>query len=430
MKRLVILSALLLTALAAAGQWIEMPKHVWGLRGGARMNDMTLTYNGFSKYEHTMVMAPTVGLYARHRLWGLLSLRTDVVYAGRGVDLHWCDVQYSMSAPYLDIRPLVQMNLGNPWWTVLPYVNAGLECSLTLPMGKINYTSNATPATSLALNKNNIRPFDLGLWVGGGFDIHLRPFYHDVLLIIEAGADFGLLNTFANAEQTGGAQVLNPEMEDARNLGERKNRGFEAAVALCIPIVKKNATPEAKLGDDIDPELAQYVKRKRAPATVSSRSEARKATTRKHPGLEYEIKECYTLDEILRLVARGEEVCDLRICLFDINFAFDSYDLTLGSKQRLDQVVQLLQEHPELSLRVNGHTDSIGSDEYNDRLSFNRASEVAGYLIRKGVRSSRVSYAGFGEHYPIDTNGTEAGRYRNRRVELELYCDDNDDNNQ
>ncbi len=427
MKRFLIFLAVLFASITLHAQWIdwiEMPKHVWGLRVGGRVSDMALTYDGFSKYEHSPIIAPTAGLYARHRLVGGLSLRTDLVYAKRGVDLLWCDVHYSMDVPTLDLRPMVQFNIGNPWWAAIPYINVGVECNLVLPLGKVQYQSGETAPVITDLNRGNIKPLDFSFWAGLGCDFHLKPFYKDVILAFEIGGDLGLLNNFTRTEQNGQAQVLNTDMADGTNIGQRRNRGIEATVALCIPIVKKKKIPKLYDYDELEAQLEQYKEPPRPPAAIDTTASRDSLPARKHPGIEYEYKECYTLDEILALVARGEDVCDLRICLFDINFAFDSYELTMGSMGRLDRVIKLLQDHPELSLRVNGHTDSIGSDEYNDRLSLSRASEVAGYFMRKGIREARVTYAGFGERYPIDSNATEEGRHRNRRVELELYCDE------
>jgi len=71
-------------------------------------------------------------------------------------------------------------------------------------------------------------------------------------------------------------------------------------------------------------------------------------------------------------------------------------------------------------VRIAGHTDSRGSDEYNQRLSEARAKSVYEYLISQGISADRLSYIGYGESRPIDTNDTEEGRQNNRRVELEI----------
>ena len=74
--------------------------------------------------------------------------------------------------------------------------------------------------------------------------------------------------------------------------------------------------------------------------------------------------------------------------------------------------------HPDLPVQIEGHTDSVGSDGYNQRLSERRAESVRAYLVEQRVAPAVVGTAGFGESRPVATNGTAAGRQQNRRVEL------------
>jgi outer membrane protein OmpA-like peptidoglycan-associated protein len=74
--------------------------------------------------------------------------------------------------------------------------------------------------------------------------------------------------------------------------------------------------------------------------------------------------------------------------------------------------------HPGLRITVEGHTDSVGGDDYNMKLSENRASSVRGYLVSQGLDSGNVSAQGFGKTRPVADNSTAAGRQQNRRVEL------------
>ncbi len=103
--------------------------------------------------------------------------------------------------------------------------------------------------------------------------------------------------------------------------------------------------------------------------------------------------------------------------LYKIEFAFDSYDLTDSSSQVLEEVCQVLQKHPAAVVEVVGHTDFIGSDGYNDRLSERRAVAVARYLAGKGI-SAKVQAAHQGERLPLKSNLTPDGRARNRRTEI------------
>lgn len=418
MKRLIILLATVTMALSSTAQsveleWASLPKKALALQVGGRLNDMSLSFAGYDKYEHSMVIGPSLGLSYRHRIKSPLYLRADLLYAVRGMDLNWCDVKYSMWVPYLDFRPMVHLSLCQPWWEVVPYVALGVECSFTLP-GKIEYESNSIPTTSLALNKSNIKAFDFGFRVAVGTDVHFEVFNRDFFLLVEVGTDFGLLNNFSSAEQEGDAQVINPGLGHTTNVGTRKNRGIELSVGLGIPLVKKKLVSARRSYFDPRLSLEEYLKKDTIPEepdidtivvdTLPVQTEAPVSASARHRVEDYQYKGCYTLGEILRMVARGKDVCDLRICMFDIKFAFDSYELTLGSQEQLDRLVKLLKEYPKYNLHVNGHTDSIGSDAYNDRLSLNRASSVVNYMIRQGISPSRLSYEGFGERYPIESN--------------------------
>ncbi|NJL15134.1 MAG: OmpA family protein [Microscillaceae bacterium] len=86
----------------------------------------------------------------------------------------------------------------------------------------------------------------------------------------------------------------------------------------------------------------------------------------------------------------------------------------------LDELVNLLREYPDAFITLEGHTDSEGTEEDNLQLSKDRAASVRQYLIDKGIDATRISSTGYGESRPIDTNATEAGRSRNRRVEMRL----------
>jgi OOP family OmpA-OmpF porin len=90
------------------------------------------------------------------------------------------------------------------------------------------------------------------------------------------------------------------------------------------------------------------------------------------------------------------------------------------SYELLDSVVQVLNDAPSMRLRIEGHTDALGGDDVNLRLSRERAEAVRAYLMSKGVSEARVEASGFGEVRPIDTNRTEKGRALNRRVEFHI----------
>jgi outer membrane protein OmpA-like peptidoglycan-associated protein len=122
-------------------------------------------------------------------------------------------------------------------------------------------------------------------------------------------------------------------------------------------------------------------------------------------------------------VAAPEPVQSEVITLSDADevlFAFNQSDLTPTAKSQLDAVMGKLEDASVVSIKVVGHTDSVGSDEYNQGLSERRAASVAQYLISQGVAANKVTSEGKGESQPIADNDSDAGRAKNRRVELNI----------
>jgi outer membrane protein OmpA-like peptidoglycan-associated protein len=103
-----------------------------------------------------------------------------------------------------------------------------------------------------------------------------------------------------------------------------------------------------------------------------------------------------------------------------VDFEFNSAQLTGPAQQTLSDVAQSFKAQPELSVEIQGHTDSIGSAAYNLRLSQRRADSVKAYLVSAGVDGSHLSARGFGKTKPIASNDTDEGRAQNRRVEFEV----------
>ena len=119
----------------------------------------------------------------------------------------------------------------------------------------------------------------------------------------------------------------------------------------------------------------------------------------------------------------GPDGCPVPVTidLRGVNFDFDKSSLRPDAVAILSEAVSILQKYPELRVEVAGHTDSIGTDAYNQGLSERRARAVYDYLTSNGIDASRlVGPNGYGENRPIDTNDTSDGRARNRRTELNV----------
>ena len=104
----------------------------------------------------------------------------------------------------------------------------------------------------------------------------------------------------------------------------------------------------------------------------------------------------------------------------NVTFAFDSSNLQSQFLPVLDNVAGTLTEYNQTIVEVAGHTDSVGTDSYNQALSERRANSVAGYLGSKGVMQQRMIVVGAGETRPVASNDTDSGRAQNRRVEITL----------
>jgi OOP family OmpA-OmpF porin len=120
--------------------------------------------------------------------------------------------------------------------------------------------------------------------------------------------------------------------------------------------------------------------------------------------------------------ARGKAVdskgCHITLSLTGLNFGTDSAEFDAQAREQLDEAVSVLKLSPEMRVRVEGHTDSRGSESHNQRLSEKRANAVMQYLIGQGINAGRLESRGYGESSPIASNDTAEGQARNRRVDF------------
>jgi outer membrane protein OmpA-like peptidoglycan-associated protein len=216
----------------------------------------------------------------------------------------------------------------------------------------------------------------------------------------------------ARAEETARrqAEIDRLTAENARIAAERDKAAAEAAQrAAQAQVDQARALAEQSARDRAAAEAARAAAEAQA---QEARANAAKAE-REKAELRDQLRQ--QLNQILetRETARG-----LIVNLSDVLFDTGSANLKQGAREKLAKVAGILLSHPGLKLEIEGHTDSVGSADYNQRLSENRAGSVRTYVVEQGIASNSVGTAGFGETMPVASNDTPAGRQQNRRVEL------------
>jgi outer membrane protein OmpA-like peptidoglycan-associated protein len=113
----------------------------------------------------------------------------------------------------------------------------------------------------------------------------------------------------------------------------------------------------------------------------------------------------------------------LVLTLGDVLFETGSSTLSSGAGRNMDRLIQFLTDHPERMVQIDGFTDSIGTDSYNQDLSQHRADAVRYQLVSRGISSTRIATQGYGKAYPVASNSESSGRQLNRRVEVVIGSD-------
>jgi outer membrane protein OmpA-like peptidoglycan-associated protein len=122
-----------------------------------------------------------------------------------------------------------------------------------------------------------------------------------------------------------------------------------------------------------------------------------------------------TIDVPLAEIKKGESMV-LRNIFFETN----EFHLKPESTQELERLVKMMKENPSIQIEISGHTDNVGSESLNQRLSENRAKAVYDFLVNKNIGTNRLKFVGYGMSKPIAPNDTEEGRAQNRRTEIQV----------
>ncbi|MDE6126813.1 MAG: OmpA family protein, partial [Muribaculaceae bacterium] len=302
---------------------------------------------------------------------------------GDGVAHPVGETRYKLFSHYIDIRVPVAYQFLDSDSKVRPYVFAA-------PILGLSTGGNATLRAydeegeyggyMVNLNTSNMKGAELALGLGAGakfmFDIAGMPFFAG----IEAGYEFGLTDTFGAKEKNGEAYIVNEPSDPAsgkRAKGWRHIDGLEikATIGISLSAFSRKAPAEAPVviapqpEPEPVPEPTPVPEPEPAPEPVSTLP----APARDHG--------CYTLDEIISLMAKGERVEGKTICsISDINFAFGKSEINPASFPFLDKLARFM-TRTNTRIEVKGHTDNIGSEEVNTRLSEDRALAVITYLV-------------------------------------------------
>jgi len=204
------------------------------------------------------------------------------------------------------------------------------------------------------------------------------------------------LDAQAAAQAKAAADRDRLEVERARQEALKAQSDAEAARA---------AAESARQTADADAQAARQ-QLQQAQAAVAQSEQEKNA-------LRAKLREQLNVILETRETARG-----LIVNLSDVLFDTASATLKPGAREKLARVAGILSAHPDLHIEIEGHTDNVGKDDYNQGLSERRAASVQAYLLQQKISPSAVETEGFGESRPVATNDTAAGRQQNRRVEL------------
>jgi outer membrane protein OmpA-like peptidoglycan-associated protein len=198
--------------------------------------------------------------------------------------------------------------------------------------------------------------------------------------------------------------------ERRREEADRQNREAQAAAAAAE---QARAEAEARQAQALRQQQAAEAEAARTRDAAQALDQQLQQAIRDREDLRGTILQQLNLILETRDTARG-----LVVNLSDVTFGTGQATLQPGAREKLARVSGILASHPTLRLEVEGHTDSVGADAYNQDLSERRAAAVRNYLVQQGIPSSSIVSVGFGKTRPVATNDTAVGRQMHRRVEL------------
>ena len=224
--------------------------------------------------------------------------------------------------------------------------------------------------------------------------------------------------------------------EDARIITIRKIKAEDEAATQQARVNAEQAAQQAQDAAQQAQAIAQQQARQRAQADAQREAaeaaaaqaqaqadQARNAQNAAEQSAQQAAQQAARMRERLReqlnqVLQTRETARGLIVDMPDVLFAFNKYDLKPEAREKLAKVSGILLAYPDLKLQVEGYTDNIGSEEYNQKLSEERAGSVRSYLVAQSVQDANITAMGFGKTNPVADNSTNEGRQQNRRVQL------------
>jgi len=216
----------------------------------------------------------------------------------------------------------------------------------------------------------------------------------------------------ARAAQERAAQAQAQSDEDARRRAEAERAQAEAQEHQAASLA---AQQQAQAQADVARQAAEDSERQKEEAQRATQ-EAERA--RAEAIQQKEEMRARLLAQLNQVLQTRDTVRGLVVNMPDVLFDFNKYTLKPAARERLARVSGIVLAYPDLKLEIEGHTDSIGSEEYNQTLSEKRAATVRDYLVSSGVSIANVVARGLGKSDPVADNSSTAGRKQNRRVEM------------
>jgi len=216
----------------------------------------------------------------------------------------------------------------------------------------------------------------------------------------------------ARAAQEQAAQAQAQSDEDARRRAEAERAQADAQRQQATALAQQQ---QAQAEADAARQAAQLAAGQQANAERQAQEADRQ---RQEAVRQKEEMRARLLAQLNQVLQTRDTVRGLIVSMPDVLFDFNKYTLKPEARERLARISGIVLAYPDLKLQVEGYTDSIGSDEYNQTLSEKRAESVRDYLVSSGVSMNNVAAQGMGKADPVADNSTAAGRKLNRRVEM------------